>query len=80
MRKLKLDLEALTVESFAVERGSRAGRGTVRGRADATTPTLLVPIVTWTIYELTREDSDSDVVCITEVGTNNRSLCFPNDC
>ena len=34
MRKLKLEIDTLAVESFAVARDADAARGTVRGAAD----------------------------------------------
>jgi hypothetical protein len=34
MRKLKLEIDSLAVESFAVAAGGAAARGTVRGAAD----------------------------------------------
>ena len=35
MKKLKLELDALTVESFETVRKERAARGTVRGHVDS---------------------------------------------
>lgn len=46
MKKMRLDVEELAVESFEPERISR-GRGTVNGHAQHTDPKVCLPSANW---------------------------------
>ena len=72
MRKLKLDVETLAVESFAVDPEASRGQGTVKGHSDSPPFTVLEPTLC--------EDASckwtecNNLSCFAECGGNDQTM------
>ena len=82
MKKLRLDLEDLAVQTFATAPAARQ-KGTVNGRAEADATPRCPPTYTCpTDYDCPEPDTWTYCPpgCVTEVQTDILSQCFPDQC